>query len=303
MDKISVIVPVWNAHDYLKRCVDSILEQTYMNLEVLLVDDGSSDDSLEICEEYARLDDRVRVFHKENGGQASARNYALERATGEFVGFVDNDDWIFPTMYERLHQLMLDYDADVGRCEDMLGKMEESVNEQNVKIVVTEGEEYFGLLYQDIWGGHVTDRLFRREVIGDERFPYSKTIEDMRFMRMLLPRINREVSTNEKLFFYTIREDNTSKVYARTFVNAYERAVEFQSRYVEALEKYPKCCELLLKKAASFSCSAMKSLLHEKKKGTKEYSILRDFLKTNKKEILKLDDLAFRFKLFVLVMV
>lgn len=303
MDKISVIVPVWNAHDYLKRCVDSILDQTYKNLEILLVDDGSSDDSLEICEEYARIDNRVRVFHKENGGQASARNYALGLVTGDFVGFVDNDDWIFPTMYERLHQLMVDYDADVGRCEDMLGKMEKSATEQDAKITLTEGEGYFGLLYQDIWGGHVTDRLFRREIIGDERFPYSKTIEDMRFMRMLLPRIRREVSTNEKLFFYTIREDNTSKVYARTFVNAYERAIEFQSRYEEALEKYPQYCELLLKKAGSFSCSAMKSLLREKKKETQEYNVLCDFLKKNKKDILKLNDLAFRYKLFVLVMV
>ena len=107
-DKISVIVPVWNAHEYLNRCVDSILAQTYKNLEVLLVDDGSTDDSLDICRRYAESDSRVLVFHKENGGQASARNYALERVTGDFVGFVDNDDWIFPTMYERLHRLMVE---------------------------------------------------------------------------------------------------------------------------------------------------------------------------------------------------
>ena len=83
MDKISVIVPVWNAHDYLGRCVESIIDQTYKNLEILLVDDGSSDDSLAICNRYAEKDTRIKVFHKENGGQASARNYALEYATGE----------------------------------------------------------------------------------------------------------------------------------------------------------------------------------------------------------------------------
>ena len=121
MDKISVIVPVWNAHDYLGRCVESIIDQTYKNLEILLVDDGSSDDSLAICNRYAEKDTRIKVFHKENGGQASARNYALEYATGEYIGFVDNDDWIFPTMYERLHQLMVQYQADVGRCDDMQG--------------------------------------------------------------------------------------------------------------------------------------------------------------------------------------
>ena len=299
MDKISVIVPVWNAHDYLERCVDSILGQTYTNLEILLVDDGSSDDSLAICQKYAEKDERVRVFHKENGGQASARNYALDHATGDFVGFVDNDDWIMPTMYERLHQLMTDYQADVGRCDDMQGKMEDSVSAEKADILVTEADEFFGLLYQDIWGGHVTDRLFRRRIIGDARFPHSKTIEDMRFMRVILPRIKREVSTNEKLFFYTIRENNTSMVYARTYINAYERAVEFQSRYQEALEKYPQYCKLLLKKASSFSCSAMKALIHEKKQKTQEYIALREFMRKYKKSILMLEDLQLRYKLFV----
>lgn len=273
-DKISVIVPVWNAHEYLNRCVDSILAQTYKNLEVLLVDDGSADDSLEICRRYAEKDSRVRVFHKENGGQGSARNYALERATGDFVGFVDNDDWIFPTMYERLHGLMAEHDADVGRCDDMQGKMEASPSEEEATILVTEAEEYFGLLYQDIWGGHVTDRLFRRELIGDARFPHSKTIEDMRFMRILLPRIRREVATDEKLFFYTIRPDNTSKVYARTHVNAYERAEEFQSRYEEACERYPQYCPTLLHKSSTFACSAMKTLLLSKKKKSDRKSVV-----------------------------
>lgn len=303
MDKISVIVPVWNAHDYLERCVDSILAQTYQNLEVLLVDDGSSDDSLAICENYAKKDKRIRVLHKENGGQASARNYALDRATGDYVGFVDNDDWIFPEMYERLHQLMIEYDADVGRCDDMQGKLEPSPSAQEAAILVTEGKKYHSLLYQDIWGGHVTDRLFRRELIGEARFPHSKTIEDMRFMRIILPQIKREVSTDEKLYFYTIREDNTSKVYAKTYINAYERAEEFQSRYIEALEIYPEYCELLLYKSTTFACSAMKLLLHERQKGSADYLKMHDFLKKYKKDILSLEMLDFKYKFFIKVMV
>ena len=303
MDKISVIVPVWNAHKYLHRCIDSILNQTYRNIELLLVDDGSTDNSLEICEEYAKKDKRVRVFHKENGGQASARNYGLEYATGEFVGFVDNDDWILPSMYERLHHLMIEYSADIGRCEDMRGRMEESVSAEEATIVVTEATGFFEKIYQDIWGGHVTDRLFRRELIGDARFPNSKTIEDMRFMRLILPRIQREVSTDEKLFFYTIREDNTSKVYARTYVNAYERAEEFQSRFIEALEQYPEYCELLLYKSTTFTCSAMKTLRQMKRTKTIEYQKMRKFLKKYKNKILLLNNLNIKYKLFVLVVV
>ena len=83
--KVSVIIPVWNAHDYIRRCVDSIVNQTYENLEILLVDDGSTDDSLQICREYEEKDARIRVFHKENGGQGSARNLALDHCTGEYI--------------------------------------------------------------------------------------------------------------------------------------------------------------------------------------------------------------------------
>ena len=302
MDKISVIVPVWNAHEYLNRCVDSILAQTYENLEVLLVDDGSADDSLSICRQYAEQDRRVRVFHKDNGGQASARNYALDRATGDYIGFVDNDDWILPNMYERLHQLMIDHDADVGRCGDMQGKMEESATAENAAVLVTEAEEYFPLLYQDIWGGHVTDRLFRREVIGDSRFPCSKTIEDMRFMRILLPKIRREVATDEKLFFYTIRQDSTSMIHAKTYVNSYERAEEYQSRYRESLELHPECSRLLLYKSVRFACGAMKALILTNGIKSPEYQKMRDFMKRYKKEILSLRELAVKYRLFVLVM-
>lgn len=302
MDKISVIVPVWNAHDYLERCVDSILGQTYTNIELLLVDDGSSDDSFAICERYAKQDNRVRVFRKENGGQASARNYALDRATGDFIGFVDNDDWIFPTMYERLHQLIVNCGADVARCADMQGEIEASPSAEEANVQILEGQELFGLLYQDILGGHVTDRLFRRELIGDERFPHSKTIEDMRFIRLILPKIKKEVSTDEKLFFYTIREDNASKVHARSHVNAYERACEFQSRYAESLVLYPQYSDLLLNKATYFTCSAMLALLKAKKKKTEEYIEGKQFLQMHKRSILSLDKLKYRFKVFVLLM-
>ena len=99
---ITVIVPVYNILDYLPRCVHSITAQTYSHLEIILVDDGSTDGTGELCDRLAEEDGRIRVFHKENGGSSSARNLALEHASGEYVGFVDSDDYISPDMYERL---------------------------------------------------------------------------------------------------------------------------------------------------------------------------------------------------------
>lgn len=114
--KISVIVPVYNVMAYLTRCVDSIRKQTYRNLEILLVDDGSTDNSGALCEKFALEDKRIRVFHKENGGSSSARNLGIEKATGDFIGFVDSDDYIEPEMYERLLAMLLEENLLVAQC-------------------------------------------------------------------------------------------------------------------------------------------------------------------------------------------
>lgn len=297
---ISVIVPVWNAHEYLNRCIESILNQTYGNLEILLVDDGSTDDSLAICRMYEKMDTRIRVFHKENGGQGSARNLALDNCCGEYVGFVDNDDWILPTMYERLYNIITKYDVNIARCDDAQSQKE--IEETNsVREEVTDHDVFYKYLFCDIWGGHVTDRLFKRELIGKNRFPQSKTIEDMRFIRLLLPNVTGEAHVNEKLYYYTVRDDNTSFRYAKTFVNSYERAEEYQSRYEEAIEKNPDYLDILLPKATTFACGSMKILRSEHKKDSNEYNRMKAFLKDHKHEILKNKGIAIKYKIFVAI--
>ena len=126
---ISVIVPVYNVEQYLKKCVDSIVNQTYKNLEIILVDDGATDSSGEICDELEKLDNRIKVYHKENGGLSDARNYGVERATGSYVGFVDSDDYIDAEMYEKLYDAITKEAADVAEC--------------NLKIVYPERVELF----------------------------------------------------------------------------------------------------------------------------------------------------------------
>ena len=110
---ISIIVPVYNVEQFLARCIDSIRAQTYRNIEILLIDDGSTDNSGRVCDEYAKQDGRIKVYHKPNGGVSSARNYGLDRATGKYIGFVDSDDFIAPDMYEYLIQLIKDTNAEI----------------------------------------------------------------------------------------------------------------------------------------------------------------------------------------------
>ena len=102
-ERISVVVPVYNVEKYLEKCVNSIVNQTYKNLEIILVDDGATDNSGKLCDELAKIDNRIKVYHKENGGLSDARNYGVERATGDYIGFVDSDDYIDAEMYEKLY--------------------------------------------------------------------------------------------------------------------------------------------------------------------------------------------------------
>ena len=115
-EKISVIVPIYKTEQFLSKCIDSIINQTYKNLEIILVDDGSPDNCPKICDEYAKRDNRIKVIHKENGGLSSARNAGIEIATGDFSAFVDSDDWIDSDMYESLVKLSDEYNADIAEC-------------------------------------------------------------------------------------------------------------------------------------------------------------------------------------------
>jgi len=115
-DKISVIIPVYNAAKYLPKCIDSVLNQTYKNLEIILVDDGSTDESGKISDKYSYKDNRVIVIHKENGGTSDARNKGIKAATGKYIGFIDSDDYIETDMYEILLKTLYAYDADIVEC-------------------------------------------------------------------------------------------------------------------------------------------------------------------------------------------
>ena len=113
---ISVIIPIYNVEKYLCRCLDSIISQSYKDLEIILVDDGSPDNSPSICDSYARNDNRIKVIHKTNGGLSAARNTGLKYAMGDFISFIDSDDYIEPKMYEILFNLITKFDSDISMC-------------------------------------------------------------------------------------------------------------------------------------------------------------------------------------------
>lgn len=189
---ISVIVPVYNIIPYLPRCVRSLQAQTYPNLEILLIDDGSTDDTPALCDTLAEGDDRIRVFHKENGGPSSARNFGLTQALGEYVGFVDSDDYIDPDMYERLYRAIETSGmpiAQVGRDEiDIEGNRLPNICEPVEDEQVIPAKDFLRELLMHRGDCSYCTKLLRKDLFDVEKFPVGVLNEDFHLLVKMLTR-------------------------------------------------------------------------------------------------------------------
>lgn len=203
---ISVIVPVYNVESYLPRCVDSLLTQTYENLEIILVDDGSQDASGSICDRYAGKDARIRVIHKENGGLSSARNAGLDAASGEYIGFVDSDDWMEPDAYAVMLGLMEKYDAQLvcaGRYDVNAATGQSTVGLCPVQEECISGEALAGRIFLfDNCDSSACDKLYRRELLDGLRYPEGRVCEDMPVTYRVALRAERVVMCDKPVYNY-----------------------------------------------------------------------------------------------------
>lgn len=205
---VSAIVPIYNTEKYLKKCVDSILNQTYQNLEIWLVDDGSTDQSAAMCDRYADMDPRVQVIHKENGGLSDARNVALDRMHGEFVAFVDSDDWIAENWIEELVTACVTLDADiaVGRvCVFSFGRYSYTpfVTSKNV---LEPPEQMIAYICTTDLRPYACNKIYRSNLFDTIRFPYGRIYEDTFVAPVLLGSSRRTAITDQCVYYVRVRE-------------------------------------------------------------------------------------------------
>ena len=204
--KISVIVSIYNIQEYLQKAVDSILDQSLKQLEIILVDDGSTDDSGKICDDYAAKDGRIKVIHQKNRGLSGARNAGIEAACGEYIAFVDGDDWIDPNMYEDMLKAMQKNDAPLAICNykevSHTGVKDSSTDEvvvwegrEALKVFVEEDERY--QIQNAAW-----NKLYTRELLGDLRFPEGKLFEDIVYTTRLIASSEKTVYLNRAYYNY-----------------------------------------------------------------------------------------------------
>lgn len=206
---ISVIVPVYKVEKYLDECVSSILSQTYNNIEVILVDDGSPDNCPAMCDEWAKRDSRVRVIHKSNGGLSDARNAGIDASTGKYLMFIDSDDYIKSEMIEVMHSQLLEEDADICACNLY------AYNEDGGKIVgslkrtVGDSETILKMIYdQTAYSVAACGKLYRRKMFDTVRFPVGKLYEDTFTTYRLTDKAKRIVKIPDALYCYRIRPES-----------------------------------------------------------------------------------------------
>lgn len=210
---VSVIVPIYNVEPYLDRCIRSIVDQTYRNLEIILVDDGSPDGSPEICDLWAKSDSRIRVIHKENGGLSSARNAGLDLCDGVYIGFVDSDDWVEPEMYETLLRACLDNDSMLAVCGRYVVTGDEKIVDKcSIESVVLEPTEFVSrMLIGDRCDASACDKLFHRSLWSDCRFPHGKIYEDIAVMYKPALRANCVAIVGKPLYNYYRHNNSITK--------------------------------------------------------------------------------------------
>ncbi len=226
---ISLVIPVYNVEKYLDKCMESVLAQTYDNFEVILVDDGSTDNSGKMCDEYAEKDSRIIVYHKPNGGLSDARNFGVVRARGEYIAFVDSDDTISDIFLQCLWNGMAAEDADlsvVGMQSVWENGVKSTLTHSQCAYVVFDAEQALkAMFYGTYFGVSACAKLFRKEMLQTHTFPVGMLYEDLLTTYKLVADCRRVVYTGELCYFYLQR------------MGSIHRGVKLDERYWEAMER------------------------------------------------------------------
>ena len=209
---ISVIVPVYNVEKYLPACIDSILNQTYRELEIILVDDGATDNSGSICDYYATKYNHIRTIHRNNGGLSAARNTGIDVASGEYIAFVDSDDLISPVFFETLLLLATENQADIASvefkcfCDSTIPNLSEVSEGDTITLSADEAIEK--ILYQNILDNSVCNKLYARHLFSELRFPEGKLYEDMALFYKVFEQARRVVHKRVPIYCYRLRKES-----------------------------------------------------------------------------------------------
>ena len=278
--KLSIIVPIYNVRNFLHKCINSILNQTYKDYELILVDDGSSDGSSLICDDYKERDERICVFHKENGGLSDARNYGLDHSKGEYVAFVDSDDWIDNGMYESMMSAIVNNNADIVVCGHRVVTIDGMVEETvvfNKPILYTGTQATIEILKDDEIPSFAWNKLYKKSLFKDIRFPKGRIYEDTAVVYRYFDIANSVYVLNETYYNYLRRPESICLCQdkAKVIKRMHDNAQAFYERYIFA--KNNKTYNSVLTICAKKSFVQLRNFIHYCAKNG--FSFNSDYLK------------------------
>ena len=287
---ISVIVPVYNVERYIERCVDSILAQTYTNLEIILVDDGSTDCSGRICDDVTKKDIRVRTIHQKNGGLSSARNTGIRYANGICYAFIDSDDYIAIDYIAYLYRLLQKNQAQIAICgyrkvSENNAKIKENFDSEVGTVNLYDSKEaLFRLLYQRKMITSVCGRLFRAELFEEIRFPKGKLHEDVAVMYRLFDSSEKIVCTSAEKYYYFQREDS---IVNKDFRKQRMDYIEFTRECIRHMEvNHPELTKAAVSRHFSACFDLLSCIGNNKKEFAEEYMQIVQEIRKYRKTVL-----------------
>ena len=276
---VSIIIPVYKVEKYIDRCVTSIINQTYKNLEIILVDDGSPDNCGKICDDYAKMDERIKVIHKENGGLSDARNVGIESAKGNYISFVDSDDFIEKDMIELLLKEIEENNCDISICgyyktyidkDEIIDNSKEIFIMNNIEAI--DKMNMLGSYDVSAWG-----KLFNINLIKDTRFPVGKLSEDWFVMYKIFYNASRICYNPNPKYHYVQRAGGISKNNPRINYDAIQAAKECME-FIE--KKCPNIIENAIIRYCIANIGVYNSCILYNKEDKEVYSNIRKYIKT-----------------------
>lgn len=278
---ITVIIPIYNVEKYLKKCIDSILHQTYQTMEIILIDDESTDESGSICDEYAKKDNRIKVIHKKNGGVSSARNAGLNNANGKYVAFIDADDYIENNMFEKMiNQFEKNEKLDIVVCGTK--NVDEDGNvlkTSNMKVETIDNVTFLKeILNENKINSVIWDKVFKRDLINKSRFnEKTKISEDLEFVINIIDRINEVEIIPDILYNWLVRKDSATKT---KFNDNWKKEIIICENIINLTErKYKELKRVAIKRYIRINITCYKKILDYDKYNKQERKYIRKNIK------------------------
>ncbi len=291
-DKISVVIPVYKVEKYLDECLESVVNQTYKNLEIILVDDGSPDNCPKICDEWAKKDNRIKVIHKKNGGISDARNAGIKEATGNYISFVDSDDYIEKNLYEIAIKKIKQNEAQIfifGRSY-LYGNKKESKNSNEVELIMDTQDALDKMNMFQYYDVATWDKIYERKLFDSIEYPKGKLCEDWYITYKVIDRAKKVVFNSTPLYVYRQRQNSITH---SNYIKVNNEPIYASKEVLEFIRNnYPNIEQNALTKYVFACIGVYNNYLYYTKNTNKEKEEILNIVKENYKNVIKNKDLT-----------